>query len=414
MKGSALFKLIAITAVLALIVFFMNRSGTVEESALSNQVLLVPELKAKLNDVTEIKLKGAENATIIALKRTAEGWVASSLANYPADLARIREYLLKLSESQLREPKTASPAKYAKLGLEDLAAKDAKGIELELTGLGKPVRVLFGSIAASGGQGAYVRKGDDKQSYLASGQIRPEASINSWIVADIAAIPSNRIKEVEITPPAGSSLKVSKQKAEDSDWEVQNVPKGKTLSAPSVGNALAGALDGLRLESVAPAKDSPPELSSLHKARYLTFEGMVVELQGWEIAGKAYGIVSASQDAQQMEANVLLEASKAQALNEAIAKADAPSKTDPAAGPVLAAPAAPPAFDEAKFRSDKLTALTKEIEAFNKRTRGWVYVLPAYKYANVKKTMADMLATADAPTLPPTQPGNPLNLPLGN
>ena len=110
MKGSALFKLIAITAVLALIVFFMNRSGTVEESALSNQVLLVPELKAKLNDVTEIKLKGAENATIIALKRTAEGWVASSLANYPADLARIREYLLKLSESQLREPKTASPA----------------------------------------------------------------------------------------------------------------------------------------------------------------------------------------------------------------------------------------------------------------------------------------------------------------
>ena len=408
MKTSTLTKMALLAGGLLLAVVFMKNSGKPSEAALSSDAPVVPGLSAELNSVSAIKLTGASNTPIITLKRTDKGWVASSIDGYGADVAKIRDYLIKLSEAKIREAKTANPASYAKLGVEDLTAADAKGIMLELEGTKTPVKLILGSIAGTGGQGVYVRKPGEKQSYLASGQIRPEASVNSWIQAEITNIAVNRVQEVTITPPTGDKLVVRKAKAEDPDWAVLNVPKGKELSSPSIGNQLAGTLDALRLESVLPAAQAEPDLAQTYLARFVTFEGLVVTVTAWEKDSKGYARFNASLDTGLSEAYLMTEQGKAEAAANAAAAAAAP----PATGvPAVLTPAPAAKFDAAKFRTEKLAELTKQVDEINQRTTGWTYVLVQYKFAGIKKTMADMLKVEGADAAAGTE-ANPINFPI--
>lgn len=419
MKNATLVKMAALAGGLLLAVVLLNKRGTPADSALSQDALLIPELRSQLNEVNGITLTGASDTPIITLKRGESGWVASSINNYGADIDKIRDYLLKLSESKLREAKTANPEMYTKLGVEELKRADAKGIQIELLGLNKPVKIIMGSTAGQGGEGVYVRKPEDKQSYLASGQIRPEASVNSWIQADIVNIPASRIKSVSVTPSSGEPLVVQKNVAEDSDWAVQNVPKGKTLSSPSVGNALAGTLETLRLESVLPAAQAEVGAET-YKSRFLSFEGIQVDVTAWESAGKGYSQYVASLDPAQMKLYLDAETAKAQAQAAAdaavaaskpeadAAKGDKPAEADKVA---LAATDAKSAFDADAFRAKKTAELESQVSEINARTAGWSYVLPPYKFANLKKTLADMYQSEAAT---PSDPSNPLNLPIQN
>ncbi len=408
MKNSTLTKMALIAGGLLLAVVVMKNKGGASEVALSGDAPVVPGLSAELNNVSSIKLTGASNTPIITLKRTDKGWVASSIDGYGADVAKIRDYLIKLSEAKIREAKTANPASYAKLGVEELSAADAKGILLELEGTKVPVKLIMGSIAGSGGQGVYVRKPGEKQSYLASGQIRPEASVNSWIQAEITNIAVNRVQEVTITPPTGDKLVVRKDKAEDVDWAVLNVPKGKELSSPSIGNQLAGTLDALRLESVLPAAQAEPDLAQTYLARFVTFEGLVVTVTAWEKDAKGYARFNASLDTSLSEAYLMAEQSKA----EAAANAEAAAAAPPASGvPAVLTPAAKTSFDAAKFRTEKLAELSKQVEEINQRTTGWTYILVQYKFAGIKKTMADMLKVEGAEPATGTAE-NPIDFPI--
>ena len=393
MKNSTLTKMALLASGLLLAVVLMKNKGSSSEAALSNDAPVVPGLSAELNSVSGIKLSGASNTPIITLKRTDKGWVASSIDGYGADVSKIRDYLIKLSEAKIREAKTANPASYAKLGVEDLTAADAKGILLELEGTKTPVKLILGSIAGTGGQGVYVRKPGEKQSYLASGQIRPEASVNSWIQAEITNIAVNRVQEVTITPPTGDKLIVRKNKVEDADWAVLNIPKGKALSSPSIGNQVAGTLDALRLESVLPAALAEPDLTQTYVARFVTFEGLVVNVTAWEKDSKGHARFNASLDTSLSETYLMAEQSKAEAAVNAAAAAAAP----PASGvPAVLTPAPTAQFDAAKFRTEKLAELTKQVDEINQRTTGWTYVLVQYKFAGLKKTMADMLKVEGA------------------
>ncbi len=186
------------------------------------------------------------------------------------------------------------------------------------------------------------------------------------------------------------------------------MPKGKELSSPSIGNQLAGTLDALRLESVLPAAQAEPELAQTYLARYVTFEGLVVTVTAWEKDAKGYARFNASLDTGLSEAYLMSEQSKAEAAANAQAAAAAP----PASGvPAVLTPPAKATFDAAKFRTEKLAELTKQVDEINKRTTGWTYVLVQYKFAGIKKTMADMLKVEGAEPAAGTEE-NPITFPI--
>jgi hypothetical protein len=416
MKQASVIKLGLVAAGILLAAVVLKNRGPDSSTVLQQSAMLVPGLKDKAGSVTALNLTGAGNQKIVSLKQTPAGWVADNKSNYPVDVVKLRGFLLKLGESKILEPKTAAAENYSKLGVEDLASVDAKGVQVELAGLAQPYKMIIGNFAAQGGQSVFVRKPGDAQSYLASGNVRPETSVNSWLISEIVNIPGSAIQEVKLIPTSGDPLIVRKETASDENWAVQNVPKKLVLGSDSIGNALTGFLEDLKLEDVQPSAGFEPNLATLRTARYLGFNGLVIEVTGWEQDEKSYIKVRASTDAATSEQFILAAQVKAQ--NEAAAKAQAEvaaaaaatavvDPTKPAAAPPVAT--AVPPFDVEKFRAEQLKILTDVISDINKRTEGWSYLIPNFKYALMRKTMDDMLK---GPDLPPPPPGNPLNLPI--
>jgi len=433
MKQNSVIKLSVVAAAILLAVVVLRNRGPEPSTVFQQSAVLVPELKNNSNSVTALALIGAGNSKIVSLKQTASGWVAENKSNYPVDIVKLRGYLLKLGESKILEPKTAAAENYVKLGVEDLASVEAKGVQLELSGLAQPFKMIMGNFAgqgvSEGGQSVFVRKPGAAQSYLASGNVRPETSINSWLVSEIVNLPGAEIQEVKLIPNAGDPLIIRKESASDENWAVQNVPKNLVLGSDSIGNALTGFLEDLKLEDVQSSTGFEPNLATLRTARYLAFNGLVVDVTGWEQDEKSYIRVRASTDTATSERFILTEQAQAQAQAQAAqaeaaqaeaasaaaavvepAKPAASAVPAPAAVPVPAIEPAPaPAFDAEKFRVEQLKILSDAVAAINKRTEGWSYLIPNFKYALMRKTMDDMLK---GPDLPPPPLGNPLNLPI--
>ena len=92
-------------------------------------------------------------------------------------------------------------------------------------------------------------------------------------------ISQDRIKEVEEKPAEGASFKAAREKKEQTDFTVSNIPKGRELSSPVAANSIAGSLSGLTLDDVHKSS-SPPGDAKISHAIFRTFDGLEVDVAG--------------------------------------------------------------------------------------------------------------------------------------
>src|SRR5581483_7230396 len=279
--------IVALAAAIAI-----NVSRRPESEANEKPKALLPELHDHVNDVNQITLTGAEGKTLATLKRTGDAWNVVEKANYPADLAKIREFLIKLDQATILEQKTSNPKLYAELGVDDVKDKDAKGVLVELAGLPQPVKLIVGNYNGAGGGGTFVRRDGDAQSWLAKGNIAVAKNTADWEMRDLADIPSNRLKSVTLTNPDGKTLAAAKEQPGDANFKVADVPKGREVSSEFAANGLASTLAGLTADDVFPAKDMPPP-DKVYKAQYAAFDGLVIDVTACDKDGKDYAELAA-------------------------------------------------------------------------------------------------------------------------
>jgi hypothetical protein len=368
---------------------------------------LIPELDGKLNEVSALKITAPNTVVIAELARHDEGWVVVGKSGYPADMTRVREYLIKLGEAALREAKTSKPDNYGRLGVSDLNLADAKGTGVELSGLAKPVSLIVGISSGGGTPGTFVRRAGEAQSYLVSGDLVPEKEPGNWLAKNILDVPAAQVKSVLITAPDGAVLAAEKADPNAFNYTVKNLPKGAQLSSESAANLLAGVLASLALEDVVSA-DSIPVDPKPWKAVYTTYDGLVVETTLWDQLDKSHARFNVRVDDAELDAWVAAERIKADAaraaaqaqIDAAAAKPAAPVKPGEtpaiAANPADQAAALPLPFDAEKTKVGKRGELEKQAAEINARTAKWTYVLPSWKAINIKKRVADMLMTREA------------------
>ena len=399
MNAKKLYALIG-AAALALIaaVWVNNANKPVSEPSEQSKPLL-PDFRGQINEINAITLTGAENKVIATLTRGDRGWVILEKSNYPADLAKLREFLLKLADATLLEPKTSNPKHYAELGIEDIKDKDAKGVLVTLAGLKEPIKLIIGNYNGAGGGGTFVRRAGEAQSWLAKGNLSVDKTAADWEQRDIADIASVRLKQVILTAQDGKVLRVYKDQSTDANFKVADVPKGRELSSEFVANALGSALSGLRADDVETAQNAPPG-EKVSKASYLAFDGLAIDVTAWEKDSKHYAQFVAKLDATQADTQIKADQAKAKAdydqrmieANKKVAeekKVDAKNDAAARAASDVAKPLG--VSDPAKDNEEHLAALNKEVDALNKTFVGWTFVLPAYKAASFTKTMDDML-----------------------
>ena len=365
--GLAVAALFAI--VIAIVVNHANRPQS-EAGGEKETAYLVPALKDHVNDVDKVVITGAESKPVATLTRGANGWSIAEKNGFAADTGKLREFLLKLADAKLVEQKTSSKEKYAALGVEDVADKDAKSVEIELGGLQKPVKVIVGNANQHGG--TFVRRAGEAESWLASGSFSVDKKTDSWLRKDLTDIAATRIASIDITRPDGKTVRLAKAAEGDANFKLADVPKGREAGSDYAINGPASTLGGLRFDDALPAKDAPPAEKPL-KARFATFDGLIVDVTAWDKDGKDYAQFSASEDEKTASAHVDATLAKAKS-DEATKPADAKAETS-----------------AAKERDAKLAALKKEADDLNARFKDWTFVLPAYKYAAINKAPDDFL-----------------------
>lgn len=368
----------------------------------SSSAPLVPDLAARINEVNSLKISGAGGIVIAELARGEAGWTVANRQNYPADVAKVREYLLALSESKVREEKTRKPENYARLGVVDPAKPEATGQLVEIGGLPQPVGLIVGISAGTGAPGTFVRRVGEEQALLASGQLVPDKEGGNWLVKQIIDLPSDQVRSVAVTAPDGSVVRIEKTDPAAFNYTVLDIPKGRKLVSESSGNLIGGALASLNLEDVAPASEREPDPAGTWKAVYTTHPGLVVEVTLWDVDGKVWSRYAARLDEERLAAWVDAEKAKADAARataeaEAKAKAEATSaEGKEGESAEVTADALPEPFDAAQALADKRAELDKAIAEINSRTAGWSYAIPTWKAANIRKKMVDLLEAESA------------------
>ncbi|HXH03107.1 MAG TPA: DUF4340 domain-containing protein [Candidatus Competibacteraceae bacterium] len=335
------FWLLAALAGAALFAAFGLRPAGREAATPATVQVFAAELAARLDKIEQVRLIKAGNQTVVTLERTGQDWRVAERHGYPADVERLRTLLRGLAEARVLEAKTSSAEWYERLGVEDVAGNQAKGLLLEVSGGGEPWRVIIGQAGAQGGH--YVRRPEDKQSWLIALDASPASELKSWLAPQILDIAAERVREVQVEGDDGFRL-LRQADAGDATFKLEPMPEGRELAYPGAAAQPARTLTNLRLDDVLPAAEAgEPDAASLRRVRYLTRDGLVLQVEGWQKDGRHLARFQVS--------------------------------AEPADG-------------------QEGAAVKAEAEQLTQRLRDWVYVLPSYTQDNLLARLDSLLAPA--------------------
>lgn len=344
--------------------------------------LLLPELGAALGEIDRVQLAGPGATTGTTLERLPDHWAVAEKQGYPADIGKIREALRSLADARIVEEMTSNPAYYDRLGVADVDSEEARGVELSAFAAGAPqATVIIGD--AVGGEQQYVRESGEPTSYLVDVALDVTAAPSDWLDRLIIDIPSTQIESVSIEHPDGETLRVFKASAEQTNFDVADIPEGRELSYPGVANVIGNTLRDLRLEDVRPAADSESDEDgdaadqSRTTAAFRTFDGLVVTATAIEHDGETWVRFDARAEepptlaAESSDAN---DAPNGSGEENALDTADSDSDTG-----------------TARRETGGSGSAAEEARAINARLDGWEYKLPAYQVGQLTRRIDDLL-----------------------
>jgi hypothetical protein len=187
---------------------------------------------------------------LVRLERREQGWVVPAKADYPADQGVVNKLLKALAEARKVEPRTANPELYGRLGLADKGEAEQRGVRLTLEQGEAPLQLLIGKPGQQEGQ--LVRRADEAQSWLVSQRIELPASELEWLDRRVTAIPFAEVRELDLRHAGGERLTLARDKAEEANLQVRDLPKGKRLAFDGAANGFGQFFADLRFADAAP------------------------------------------------------------------------------------------------------------------------------------------------------------------
>lgn len=187
---------------------------------------------------------------LVRLERREQGWVVPAKADYPADQGVVNKLLKALVEARKVEPRTANPELYGRLGLADQGEAEQRAVRLSLEQGEVPLQLLIGKPGQQDGQ--LVRRADEAQSWLVSQRIELPASELEWLDRRVTAIPFAEVRELDLRHAGGERLTLARDKAEQANLQVRDLPKGKRLAFDGAANGFGQFFADLRFADAAP------------------------------------------------------------------------------------------------------------------------------------------------------------------
>jgi hypothetical protein len=270
---------------------------------------LLPDLAAQSDSLSAITLYKGSATPSVSLHKKDGGWTIAERGDYPADLSRLRKLVLSMNDAKIVEAKTKDPANYAAIGVEDPKGAGASGVQIDYTTkqgnhsliVGKPV-----------GDGNFVRRGGEEQSYQAAPGIYVESESRAWIDNKLFEVPLADLTKVEVklsggasyslhraAPPAPKEAAASAASAAapppaENPWILDNVPAGRKSAEQFTLAPSSAALGGLTADDVAEA--SSLDFSKASTAVFTSKDGGAITVSGIVVGDKHWIEVSGIKD----------------------------------------------------------------------------------------------------------------------
>ena len=280
MQNKGLIGLFLVTVAAVAVAILVARGGGTARTDPLVGTRVLPQVADRLDAVARVALvKGGVKTTLV---RQGNDWTVEERGFYRADGDKLHQVLLGLADLTYVEPKTQKPDLYSRLELEDADKPDAKST---LVTVSDEKGSLLGEIIAGkhrvdqlggGNDGVYVRKPGDAQSWLARGSLDLSGDMAGWLDKKLMDLPVAQVKSVVLTAAGGGALSFGRQKPDDKFALASPPPAGKKLKSDSALDDPAGALGGLELGDVRPAKDFDFPPQGVAEARFESFDGLVV------------------------------------------------------------------------------------------------------------------------------------------
>jgi hypothetical protein len=130
-------------------------------------------------------------------------------------------------------------------------------------------------------------------------------------------------------------------------------------------------------------------------ADYLVVDGLRISVSAWQQDNKHFARFLAQLDSAQAETNIKAEISKANSDFETDQKNHDVNKgkSESSSSSPIKTPIA--VSEPEKYTQERLNDLAEEIERLNQRLQAWTFIIPAFKYANMDKSLDDLLKPLD-------------------
>jgi hypothetical protein len=375
-----------LSAVTAVVVVgaIVEQSGTASATRVAGGEKLFPDLATELNGVARIEV--AEHDKSFTVLRNGDQWTLRERGGYRVDPDVVKRVLSVFVEMQTVEAKTDKPASYPRIQVEDVAAKDAKSLQVTIknTGGKDMARLIVGkpreSKTGAAADRLYVRRAGEAQSWLVKSTLSVDKDPVRWLDRKMVDVASERVSRVTTVQPDGARLVIVKDKpGSDGKFALQGtVPAGMKPKSQGDLGAPASALTALEFDDVKPVGEIDFGKKPVGEADYRTFDGLVISIKMAEVDGNVWGLVTASVDESARPAQT--DSAKSEPAKPGDDKAGDKKPGEDKAAAEKKAPAIK-SLDEVK----------KEAAAITARVQGWAYKLPSFAVRSFQSKMADMV-----------------------
>jgi hypothetical protein len=249
--------------------------------------VLFKDLKAA--DIAAIRI--VEPKASLTVQRKDEGWVIAERADFPADLAKVREFALKVIGLKVGQSEPLGDKDRARLNL------DASGTKVEFNGAdGKTLGTLIvgkkyfkrevENPEKAIPDGRFVGLPDETGTAYLVGDPLTQATVKTAEWIDRSSFQVEKVKTLEVRYPAGGGWRIERP-ADDAEWKLAGATAGEKLDIPRV-NAASYSLSLLELADVAP-KDAPDTgLEEPVLIDATTLDGLAYAIKVGKLAGDNY------------------------------------------------------------------------------------------------------------------------------
>jgi hypothetical protein len=243
----------------------------------------------KVADIAAIRI-AAPNATL-TLKRQDERWVVAERADFPADLSKVREFVLKVIGLKVGQSEPLGEKDRARLNLDTSGTKiEFMGADDKTLGVLTVGRKYFKREVENPDKaipdGRFVSLPSEGGTAYLVGDPLTQATVKTAEWIDRSSFQVEKVKTLQVRYPAGEAWRIDRP-TDKAEWKLAGAKPGEKLDV-SRANAASYSLSLLELADVAPKDEKDTGLDKPIALDATTLEGAAYAIKVGRLAGDNY------------------------------------------------------------------------------------------------------------------------------